>query len=362
MAERYAVIMAGGRGERFWPQSRLKRPKHLLPIVGDKPMLAQTLERLEGFVEPEKVFIITNAEQREAVLEVCPQVPAGQVVGEPVGRDTAAAVGLAAMLVKLRDPAAGFAMLPADAVIEDKEGFQEVLGAAFEAAEKQPLLVTIGIKPAYPATGYGYIHQGGKVLEAAGRPVFDVRAFVEKPDEKTAKAYLESGEYYWNAGMFVWAVATIEEAFERHTPELYDSLSAIHDRMQRGEELGPLLEEAYPKLEKISVDYAIMEKAERVAMLESAFDWDDVGEWPAIARHAEADGAGNVTRGEVVMSASKDNIVLSPDGHLTALIGVEGMIVVKTADATLICPKERAQDIKKLVKEIGGDEKHAHLM
>lgn len=363
MSKRYVVIMAGGRGERFWPMSRLARPKQLLPIVGDKAMLTQTVERLSGLVAAEDVFVITNAEQRDAVLEVCPDLDPAKVIGEPVGRDTAAAVGLAAILVHREDPGATFAMLPADAVIHDAGGLCATLETAFQAAEAQPVLATIGITADFPATGYGYIQQGEKLGDYAGREVFNVKRFVEKPDLETAKTYLESGDYFWNAGMFIWSALSIIAELEKSTPSLWAALQAIHAGLEKGQGIDALLAEHYPNLEKISVDYAIIEKATNVVMVESGFDWDDVGEWPAVARHYPADESGNVVRGSVELSDARGNIVFSPDdGHLVALLGVEDLIVVKTDDATLVCHKDKAQDLKALVKSIGAKEAYRKLM
>ena len=201
--------MAGGRGERFWPESRLACPKQLLPIVGDKPMLAQTVDRLEGLVAAQDIFVITNAEQRAAVLEACPHLDPAKVIGEPMGRDTAAAVGLAAVLVRQANAEACFAMLPADAVIQNAAGLCATLQTAFEAAEADPVLATVGITATFPATGYGYIQQGAKRGTFAEGEVFDVQRFVEKPDAQTAQNYLDAGNYFWNAGMFVWSVAAL---------------------------------------------------------------------------------------------------------------------------------------------------------
>ena len=363
MSKRYVVIMAGGRGERFWPISRLARPKQLLPIVGDKAMLTQTVERLAGLVDPEDVFVITNAEQRAAVLEVCPDLDPAKVIGEPVGRDTAAAVGLAAVLVRREDPAASFAMLPADAVIHDAKGLCATLETAFQVAEDQPVLTTIGITADFPATGYGYIQQGSKLGEYAQREVYHVQRFVEKPDLDTARTYLASGDYFWNAGMFIWSVPAIVAELEKSTPTLWAALQAIDAGLSSGQDLDQLLTEHYPTLEKISVDYAIIEKAANVAMVESGFDWDDVGEWPAVARHYPADDAGNVIRGSAELADARDNIVYCPDdGHLIALLGVENLIVVKADDATLICHKDKAQHLKELVKKIGAKEAYRKLM
>ncbi|NDV61693.1 NTP transferase domain-containing protein [Puniceicoccales bacterium CK1056] len=359
---RYVVIMAGGRGERFWPQSRLRRPKHLLPIVGELPMLTQTINRLGSVVPPENVLIVTNLEQREAVLEICPMVPAENVVAEPVGRDTAAAVGLSTVLVAARDPGASFAMLPADHVIHDSAGFQSILRTAFAAAEAEEALVTVGIKPEYPATGYGYIQRGEIAGTIDERPIHKVVAFKEKPDEETASKYIKSGDYAWNAGMFFWQVPVISREFETHTPGLWKALGKIRAALDAGQDLGTLLAEHYPNLEKISVDYAIMEKAQSVRVVGSAFDWDDVGEWPAVERHHEKDDNDNVTKGSVVTLDCKGNIVMSDPSHTVALIGVEDLIIVRTEDATLVCPKSKAQDIKQLVKSLGEDDQYKHLL
>lgn len=355
--------MAGGRGERFWPESRLARPKQLLPIVGDKPMLAQTIERLNGFIPTENIFVITNSEQRAAVLDVCPELDPAKVIGEPVGRDTAAAVGLATILVKHADPNASFAMLPADAVIHDASGFCSTLETAFSAAETNPLLITVGIKAAYPATGYGYIQQGEPLEQNSDNDVFHVKRFVEKPKLEVAQSYLESGDYFWNAGMFVWSVASISAELEKHTPSLWSALQAIDKGLGAGETIDHLMETHYPTLEKISIDYAVIEKAANVAMVESRFDWDDVGEWPAVERHHPVDDKGNVTRGLAHLQQSDNNIVFSRDeDHLIALLGVQDLIVVKSKDATLVCHKDKAQEIKALVRAIGEKEALQHLL
>lgn len=360
--KRFVVIMAGGKGERFWPQSRLSRPKHLLPIVGDKPMLTQTVERLEGLVPPGQVLVITNVEQRDAVLDTCPMLPPENVIAEPVGRDTAAAVGLATVLVGHRDPEATFAMLPADHVIHNGEGFRSILETAFRAAEEEDALVTVGIKAAYPATGYGYIHRGDEVSSIDGQPVYAVKAFKEKPDGETAREYVDSGDFYWNAGMFIWRVPVISREFDAHTPDLWKALGEIRRGLEAEKPLKDLLETHYPELEKISVDYAIMEKAKTVRVVESAFDWDDVGEWPAVERHHDQDEGGNVAKGKVVIQDASRNIVINDGKHTTAVIGVEDLIIVQTADATLVCPKDKAQEIKKLVKKLGEDERFSHLL
>ncbi len=362
MIERFVVIMAGGKGERFWPQSRLRRPKQLLPIVGDSPMLNQTVERLSGFVPVENVFVLTNSLQRDAVLEVCPQLLEENVVAEPVGRDTAAAVALAAFLVKQRNSEGVFAILPADAVIYDRAAFQSVLNSAFIAAERNEVLVTIGIVPTEPAIGYGYIQQGEEIEKVEGHSICQVERFVEKPDLETAKRYVGSGEYLWNGGMFIWQVQAIEEALKSYVPELYAGFFKIEQQVKEGIPILEALSELFPGLQKISIDYAVMEKADNVVTVPANFDWDDVGEWSAIARHSEADAKGNITEGSVMIEKGGNNLVVSSEDHLVALIGVDDLIVVKTEDATLVCRRSDAQNIKHLVERLGQEEKYKDFL
>jgi len=352
MKNRFVVIMAGGRGERFWPQSRLRKPKHLLPIVGDAPMLAQTVDRLKGLVPPEQVFVITNIEQRDAVLESCPELLPERVIGEPQGRDTAAAVGLAALLVERTEPGAAFALLPADHVIADGAGFRKVLSAAFEAAENQDVLVTIGIKPDFASTGYGYLRKGPGVDGLASLPVHQVERFVEKPNLEKAQQYLQDGGYFWNAGMFVWRPEVILSAIRQHAEELSAGLDDLLANWQENGSIEYAMEKVYPLLKKISIDFAVMEKAADVVMLESAFDWDDVGEWPAIARHYEADDRGNVFKGAGSALDSSGNLTYAEPGHTISLLGVKDLIVVQSGDATLVCHKDCAQQVKALAQQV----------
>jgi len=359
MKNHYVVIMAGGKGERFWPQSRLKRPKHLLPIVGDSPMLSQTIERLDGLVPPERVYVITNAEQRDAVLQSCPGLLPEKVIGEPEGRDTAAAVGLAALLVEAEGEDAAFALLPADHVIQDHEGFRSVLGSAFDAAEAEDCLVTIGIKPDFPSTGYGYLCRGEELKAENGRVLSKVDRFVEKPDLPKAEEYLKEGTYFWNAGMFVWRPSVILSALGKYAPALSSGLTKLKEEWQVSGRLAESMAKIYPSLEKISIDFAVMEKADGVVMLESAFDWDDVGEWPAIARHYPKDENGNVFKGMGLAIDSTENLTFSEDGHCISLLGVKDLIVVQSRDATMICHKDCAQQVKELARQ--ASESHPEL-
>ncbi len=348
MANRYVVIMAGGRGERFWPQSRLAMPKHLLPIVGDRALLVQTIERLLPMIPAERVLIITNRQQAPAIRGLCPMLPVENIIAEPVGRDTAAAVGLALVLVRRRDPQATFAMLPADHVILDTVAFRADLERAFTAAERESLLVTLGIQPTEPADGFGYIQRGAARAGVEG--LHDVSRFVEKPTREVAQGYLATGEYLWNAGMFFWRVPVIAEAFAQHVPDLWADLGKLDAALGAGQSLDTVLAALYPVLKKISVDYALIEKARNVAVIPARFDWDDVGAWPAVTRHFPADSAGNVVRGLAVVERAAGNLVVSTPDHLVAVLGVQDLIVVHTPDATLVCPKDKAQQIKALLK------------
>lgn len=362
MKSRYIVIMAGGRGERFWPQSRLSRPKHLQAIVGRNTLFSQTVRRVESLVPAENLLIITHEEQRPNILRDCPRLHPDRVIAEPMGRDTAAAVGLATALVQARNPEATYAILPADHVIRDNEGYGEALLRAFEAAEANDLLIAMGIMPSEPATGYGYIRAGEAVGEVDGVPFYRVEKFVEKPDRATAQSFLDSGNFFWNAGMFIWKASVIERAFGRFKPTLHNGLRAMRAGLESGKSPREAMAEIYPRLEQISVDYAILERAPNVAMVKADFDWDDVGSWPALARHSERDEWGNAGKGSFVAEQSANNIVVSEDGHLTALIGVENLIVVHTPDASLVCHRDKAQDLKKVVETIGRNPDFQHLV
>jgi len=355
MAERFVVIMAGGRGERFWPQSREATPKHLLSIVGDQPMLAQTVARVTGVVPATNIFVITTQAQLEGCRRACPGLNAANIVAEPMGRDTAAATGLAMLLVKQRNPTAAFALLPADHVIHDVAEYAQLLNVAFESAESADVLVTLGIKPATPETGFGYIQQAGPWRKVGGRDVMAVKRFVEKPDLATARGYLASGEYFWNAGMFVWRVPVVEAAFRAHAPGLQAGLTQLEAAAKTSGGWAAALAQLYPRLPKISVDYALMEKSTNVVVVPATFDWDDVGAWPAIAKHFSPDAAGNVLRGLAMVEGGTNNLVISTDGHLTGVVGASGLVVVHTADATLVVPKDKAQEIKALLERLKQD-------
>jgi mannose-1-phosphate guanylyltransferase len=348
----YAVILAGGRGERFWPLSTSARPKQFISLFGGRPLLTLAVERLEGVVPPDRIYVITSAELAEATREAAPALTAANIVGEPCGRDTAAACALACGLVRRRDPAGVVCILTADQIMADIETFRQTLRDSVTVAAAGDCIVTIGIPPSYPATGFGYI-EAAEPLDTRTVTLFHrALRFVEKPDYETAARYVSGGRHYWNAGMFIWHVAVMATALARHAPPLRD----LHDAILAAPAGSPEADEAvlktyYPSLPRISVDYAIMEHADNIAMARGAFGWDDVGTWPALAGHFGPDTDRNVVIGACEALDACGNVVVSED-RLTALIGVRDLVVVQAGNATLICPRDRAEDVKKLVQRI----------
>jgi mannose-1-phosphate guanylyltransferase len=360
MAGRYAVIMAGGKGERFWPLSTSKHPKQLLALVGDTPLIAQAVDRLDGLVPPENIFVVTNADLVDATREAAPLLPPENIVGEPVGRDTAAAVACGGALVKARDENGVFTVLTADQVMGDLDVFFATIKGGMDLAEQNDILVTIGIKPTYPATGFGYIESGDAFNRVEDIEFRKANRFVEKPDEATASGYVSSGKYFWNSGMFIWSVPALEQAFAAHCPDMRLLMDHLTDYARQGKIIEGM-DASYPSLEKISIDYALMEKADNIIMACGTFAWDDVGSWPALESHFPQDEGGNTRIGQVETFDATNNIVLSRD-RLTAVIGVEGLVVVQAEGVTLVCPKDRAQDIKQMVVALRENGAYDHLL
>ncbi len=347
----YALILAGGSGERFWPLSRRAQPKHLLQLVSEKTLIEETIERLDGLVPPERILILTNVDQEIALRELLPNFPAKNIVAEPAKRDTAAAVALATGWVAKRDHQATMLVLPADHVIKDRAAFQETLRTAVRAAETTRAMVTIGVKPTWACPGFGYIEQGEAVTlagAAAANPIFHVVRFREKPNAELAERFVRDGKFRWNAGMFVWSVPTVLTEFNRHAPELANFISQLRapDNWDR------TVQERFGTLPRISFDYAIMEKADRVLMVEAGFDWDDVGGWRAVAEYLDHDEKNNATRGDFTAMNASNNIVFNDGPTKIALLGVHNLIVVRTADALLVCNRHDAEKIKNLVGDL----------
>jgi mannose-1-phosphate guanylyltransferase len=346
----HAVLMVGGAGTRFWPLSRKKSPKYLLPIVGKKSMLLQTVERIEPMIPPERIYCITSKDQAAGIRKALPQLPKANVIGEPMGRDSAACVALAAMIIHNSDPDAVMLCMPGDNLVKQSGKFRKVVRAAAQAAEAGSL-VTFGIKPAAPETRFGYIHRGSRLTRCKGSKVFKVKRFTEKPDLKTAKRMLKTGQYYWNSGNFVWRADVILDQFAQHAPTLHAAVERIRPALGTRREAAAIKRE-YQKLEKISIDYAVMEKAADVAVVEAEFDWDDVGSWTALERHYPQDKAGNTLLGKTLMLGDSNCVVSTDDGHLVAAVGMDNVIIVHTPDATLVCPKDKANDVKSVVQEL----------
>jgi len=347
---RYAVIMAGGVGQRLWPLSRKHRPKQLLSLVEGKNLLDVAVSRLSGIFENENIYVITNAEYIDDIAAALPRLPAVNIIGEPEGRDTANAVALGAAILAGKDPEGTMAVFTADHVIRPVPQFAVSVEAACQAAEAdREALVTFGIKPTSPHTGLGYIH----CSKASEDQIFDVVGFVEKPDHPTARRYVEDGNYYWNSGMFVWTIPAIQSALAEFLPDSKDKLTAITRAVAEGTSFTAAMREIYPQLEKISIDYAVMEKARKVRMVPLSCQWLDIGSWPAIANVAEPDDLGNaVIASTTVLLDSCHNVIVSEDDHLLAVIGMDDCVIVHSPDATLICKKSDSQRLKEMLSMI----------
>ena len=343
-----ALIMAGGRGERFWPKSRKMLPKQFLSLTNDeKTMLQLTVERILPLVDMEDIYIVTNNYYKSLVLEQLPDLPNQNILCEPIGRNTAPCIGLGAVHVASKYEDALMIVLPSDHLIKSNELFMQTLSDACLVAMEDSNLVTIGITPNYPETGYGYIKINPSKKK---QQAFCVEQFTEKPDYKTAQQYLESGRHFWNSGMFIWKVSSILYNMSTFLPDTYDGLMKIKDSIGSPKEFR-VLEDIFPGFTSESIDYGIMEKADNIYILPGNFGWDDVGSWLAIERIKGTDGEKNTISGNTI-AINTHNCIIEASDKLIAAVGIEDMIIVDTADATLICPKNKSGDIKKILEHL----------
>ena len=368
--DRFVIIMAGGRGERFWPVSREKMPKQLLTLFGKRSFLQETVDRVLPLVPAKNIFVITTEAQLPEVRKQLPKIPKANLIAEPVGRDTCAAVTLGAALVGARSTTGVMAVLPADHVIPDEKKFQQVLSDAFDLASRGQAIITIGIKPAGPDTGYGYIHVGPELPPAQGAKktkttFYRAERFVEKPHFDRALEYVNSGQYRWNAGMFVWSFVTVTEGLQKHQPEMYAACQRWFKVANQPAKLARVLAKDYPGIKKVSIDYALMEQSQNVIVADGAFEWDDIGSWTALARHLKADPEGNCAVADFIHVDAARNIIY--DARIKnrtpiAVVGLRDSILVQTDDAVLLAHKSQAQKVKELVRKLGEDAKLKKLV
>ncbi len=357
--DRFVIIMAGGRGERFWPVSREKTPKQLVTLLGKRSFLQQAVDRVLPIVPLKNILIITNAVQAPEVRKQLPKLPKENVIAEPIGRDTCAAVTLGAAICGQRSTNAVMAVLPADHVIPEEKKFQQVLADSFDLAGRGQVIVTIGIKPTEPATGYGYIRTGNILPPPSGvkkykTTFFKAEQFVEKPYFDKAVEYVNSGQYRWNAGMFIWSFVTVTQGLEKHQPELAAACQRWF-KVAGTPKLEKVLAKEYPVIKKISIDYALMEHAQNVVVADGSFEWDDLGSWTALARHLKPDPEGNCAMADFIHVDAARNIIYdarTKNRTPIAIVGLRDSILVQTDDAVLLAHKSQAQKVKELVKKM----------
>lgn len=343
----HVVILAGGRGTRFWPASRAHLPKQFLPVGGDRPLLRTTFERVLGLVDADHVWIVTGQGMVDQSREVCPEIPPDQVLGEPVGRNTLPAIAWVSQVLRERAPGSVQAVLPADHVVAPVEAFQELLRAAAELAlREEGALVTLGIRPTHPATGFGWIEVGEALAEARGQVPHRVARFVEKPPRELAEEYLSGGKHLWNSGMFIWSTAAVHAALSEHAPATMAALASSDP-----------VETLYGDLEAISIDHGLLERSDRVFVFPADLSWSDVGSWDSLKEVLPSSPEGNLVDGGAHLIAEESNgcVVHGPPGTLTALLGVDDLVVVRSGNAVLVMPRDRDQEVRRVVERVERD-------
>ncbi len=341
--------MAGGSGTRFWPMSRRAKPKQLLRLLGQTTLLEETVERIRPLIPPQRIFIFTSEHVRREIVRLLPQIPQEQIIAEPAARNTAPTLGLAAHEILRRDPEGLMVVLPSDHVITKADEFRRVIRAACAWASQEGRSVVLGLKPSRAETGYGYVKQGEFAGRAEGKTIHEVEKFTEKPALPLARKYVASKRYLWNGGMFIWRAQTLISNFERFQPEMANGLEKI--ARAGGVRAQTVFARVYPTLEKISIDYALMEKISQVYVVPADIGWSDVGSWAVAYDLLSKDGDGNVRPADSLTLGSIGNLIVSPK-KLVAAVGVSNLVIVETDDALLVCPRERSQDVGKAVQEL----------
>jgi mannose-1-phosphate guanylyltransferase len=341
----YAVVMAGGRGERFWPLSTGETPKPFLPILGEKSMLQMTVERITPLIPLPRILVVVGKEHLKVAQEQLPELPEENFLVEPVGKDTAPCIGFASLHVEKRDPDAVMVVMPSDHHIPDHDIYVQSLSAAIQLLATRNALITLGIKPTRPETGYGYIKAQGQADRFNNIPFLKVEKFIEKPDLKLAKTYVTQKDYYWNSGIFVWRNRTIQDLFKKYLPAIWTGMSRIREKLGDNK----VITEEFRQFPRISLDYGILEKAEGILVIPAEFRWDDVGTWAALERVYQLDEYGNAVIGRH-RGIDTRNCVIHAQDHLITTIGISHLVIVQTDGKLLICPKERCQDVKELVQ------------
>ncbi|MCX7816909.1 MAG: sugar phosphate nucleotidyltransferase [Syntrophales bacterium] len=348
----FAVIMAGGKGSRFWPRSRNRLPKHLLDIYGDRTLIQETVERVLPLVGRENILVITSIQHAEELRKQLPKIPETNIFVEPLGRNTAPCIGVAALMVKRLTEDDVMIVLPSDHIVKNVHEFRRVVEVAAKMATQGDYLITIGITPTGPETGYGYIKMGTVMTIIDDEPIFSVEAMIEKPSIERARVLIKEGGYYWNSGMFVWRVSTIMRAIERYLPRLYEGLAHLERNRKAWKDI-EILTEVYRRFPNISIDYGVMEKAENILLLRGNFGWSDVGSWDALYQISERDENGIVTRDvkKLIAINARNCYAYSPQ-KLVSFVDVEDLIVVDTDDALLVCRRGFSQDVRKVVETL----------
>ncbi len=355
----YAVIMAGGIGTRFWPLSRAHHPKQLLNIIGSHSMIQETVKRIKNLIPIEKILIITNKIQADALRSQLPELPKENIIEEPIGRNTAACIGLAALLLKQKDPDSTMIVLPSDHLITPADKFLQILKEADKFLQKENFLLTMGVVPTFPHTGYGYIHIGEQISSDNDFEVYQIKQFTEKPDTETAEKFFDSKDYFWNSGMFIWKTKTILDEIKEYLPDLYQGLQKIEVALGTPNGMD-VINQIYPRLPSVSIDYGIMEKTKYAATIRATYDWNDIGSWEALETVWPKDEFGNTLIGKTLGLESTNNIIYSPN-KTVALIGVDDLIIVETDDVLLVCSRKDNQKIGKLVKQLYKEGKEEYL-